>query len=78
MVCVNFDIKLLIFGQLSWRWHCSSFGPSRQFLRNWPRKRSSHQQSNSQKINSLMGQTRLMSKFTNWWRYQWISRSKTD
>jgi len=36
----------------------SSFGFSRQFLRNWSRKRSSDQQSNYSKINSLI------SKFT--------------
>ena len=56
---VNFDIKLPIFGYLSWRLHFSSFGLSRRFLSHWPRKRFSHQQSNSQKIGSLM------SKFTH-------------
>ena len=51
-------MKLSIFGEVSWRLHFSSFGLSRQFLRNWPRKRSSNQQSNDPKIDSFM------SKFT--------------
>src|SRR5258708_36028401 len=35
--------KLSIFGEVSWRGHCSCFGLSRQFLRNRTRIRSSHQ-----------------------------------
>jgi hypothetical protein len=51
---VNVGIKLLAFHQLSWRERFFSFGFSGQFLENWSRKSTSDQQSNCQKINSLM------------------------
>src|SRR6266566_811101 len=60
LLCVNVDSKLLIFRQVSWRGYFSSFGFSRQFPRNWSRKRSSDQQSSYPKINSLLSTFTLL------------------